>query len=127
MPLKANISKVPFPKKLQQSHHNTPQSDKRSVPAEDPSREASADRYIYVRLNRLEISCCTDVEGANGFSAQVISLFLATDTPWSDSLNVDLFVEDMVNAKTKFCSRLSVSSVLVWACTSLITLLSNLS
>ena len=67
------------------------------------------------RLLRLEISNWTDVMVTNEQAARAISVYLETDHPILGLFDADLFLEDLVNTRPNFCSRLLVSSLLSFA------------
>lgn len=83
-----------------------------------PQPETSC-HYIDARLNRIRIRAWTDVPIEDDFTARVISLYLKNDTPWWAYFDVDLFLEDLANSGTRFCSPLLVNSLLAFACVSI--------
>lgn len=70
------------------------------------------------RLARLDIRRWTNVHIRNDYAAMVISLYLETDHSILGFFDADLFVDDLVNLGTRFCSPLLVNSLLFWACVS---------
>jgi hypothetical protein len=79
----------------------------------------SSGHYIDGRLNHVHIRAWTDVPIQNDFAARVISLYLMNDAPWWVYFNIDLFLEDLANGGTRFCSSLLVNSLLSFACVSI--------
>lgn len=70
------------------------------------------------RLAHLNIRFWTEVSIPNSFAARVISLYLETDHPLLAAFDPELFVGDLVNCKSQFCSKFLVSTVLYWGCVS---------
>ncbi|KAH8725348.1 hypothetical protein GQ44DRAFT_759712 [Phaeosphaeriaceae sp. PMI808] len=78
--------------------------------------QESPSQYADARLSRIDMKCWTNVAISDDLAAQALNLYLINDTPWLAYFNIDLFLEDLVNCQTRFCSRLLVNSVLAWAC-----------
>ncbi|KAI5868169.1 hypothetical protein GGS23DRAFT_602066 [Durotheca rogersii] len=68
------------------------------------------------RLKDLDIQKWTAVPIANELAATLISLHLEVENPWCPLFDADLFLEDCLQGRTHFCSRLLVSALLSWAC-----------
>ncbi|KAI1075383.1 hypothetical protein F5B20DRAFT_387400 [Whalleya microplaca] len=68
------------------------------------------------RLERINIQKWTNVPIANDLAARLISLYLEIDHPWCPVFDADLFLDDCLQEKTRFCSRVLVSALLSWAC-----------
>lgn len=71
--------------------------------------------YADPRLRRLDISHWTQVEVSDSWTAQALSLYLVTDHAVATLIDADLFIRDLVEKQTVFCSRLLVSSLMFWA------------
>ena len=71
--------------------------------------------HIDSRLWRLDISRWTQVHTPHGWAAQAISLYLATDHAVATLIDANLFLKDMIDGRTDFCSPLLVSSLMFWA------------
>ena len=98
---------VPHSKQLHTINPNAVSSSK-------APREFSV--YIDSRLARVEIRRWTNVAITNHLAADAISLYLKIHQPWWGLLDVDLFVDDLLSGRTKFCSQLLVNALLAWAC-----------
>ncbi|KAM0556847.1 hypothetical protein ACHAPJ_005519 [Fusarium lateritium] len=86
------------------------------VPALDPCDE---------RLEELDMSFWTAVPIPSDLAAKIISLYLETDHPLLGAFDPDLFVNDMINCRTEYCSHLLVSTLMYWGCQMYNTLNSN--
>lgn len=71
---------------------------------------------IQERLQHINISDWTNVSISNEKAVRVLSLYSATDYQILPIFNWDLFLEDMVHGRTRFCSRALVCSLMGWAC-----------
>ncbi|KAG7415706.1 Nitrogen assimilation transcription factor nit-4 [Fusarium oxysporum f. sp. rapae] len=67
------------------------------------------------RLHHIDISRWTNVAISNRFAAEAISLYLNINQPWWAFFDTDLFLDDLVNIQTNFCSRMLVNALLAWA------------
>ncbi|OJJ51804.1 hypothetical protein ASPZODRAFT_22227 [Penicilliopsis zonata CBS 506.65] len=76
-----------------------------------PSNHAYADP----RLTRLQIAAWTNVPMSNEFAANILSLFFINEHPVQGFFDADLFLDDLVALRTKYCSRLLVNSILAYA------------
>ncbi|KJZ73988.1 hypothetical protein HIM_06656 [Hirsutella minnesotensis 3608] len=72
--------------------------------------------YCDARLERLEIGYWTRVPISNALAASVLSLYLTRDHPVLPLFDTELFLADLVEQKTNFCSAFLVSSLLCLAC-----------
>ncbi|KAH8904140.1 hypothetical protein BR93DRAFT_169665 [Coniochaeta sp. PMI_546] len=72
--------------------------------------------YCDDRLLLLDISNWTSAPISNALAASLISLYLKIDHPTLGLFDGDLFLDDLVQNRVRYCSPLLVSSVLVWAC-----------
>lgn len=75
-------------------------------------------QYCDTRLNNLQISNWTTVQVSNEFAAQVLSLYLTRDHPCMPFFDSELFLDDLVNQKTRYCSSFLVNAVLCLGCVS---------
>ncbi|WKT46863.1 hypothetical protein QSH57_011737 [Fusarium oxysporum f. sp. vasinfectum] len=101
-------------------HDNTSSTirDKIVQPQDVISRASfGADNGIPIdpRLHRVDISHWTTVTISNQFAAEAISLYLNMNQPWWAFFDTDLFLDDLVNVETNFCSRMLVNALLAWA------------
>ncbi|KUI52891.1 Nitrogen assimilation transcription factor nit-4 [Cytospora mali] len=68
------------------------------------------------RLNHIEIRNWTQVAIPNELASRLISFYLTTDHPILGLFDADLFLRDLVDHKTDFCSPLLLDAVLCFAC-----------
>jgi hypothetical protein len=54
----------------------------------------------------------------NDLAGRLIGFYLETDHAVLGHFDADLFVEDLVQFRSEFCSSLLVNSLLLWACVS---------
>ena len=71
--------------------------------------------YCDERLAMLDMSMWTTVPIANDLAAAAISLYLQTDHPLLGFFDADVFLEDFLAGRSRYCSTLLVSSLLFWA------------
>ncbi|KAH7207282.1 hypothetical protein DER44DRAFT_810862 [Fusarium oxysporum] len=93
-------------------------ADKIVQPQDGISRGSfSADNGIPIdpRLHHVDISHWTTVTISNQFAVEVISLYLNMNQPWWAFFDNDMFLDDLVNVETNFCSRMLVNALLAWA------------
>jgi hypothetical protein len=76
----------------------------------------STHNYVDDRLARFEIRRWTTVPITNRFAAEAMSLFFATDQAFLGFFDTDLFLDDLVDGRDRFCSPLLVNSLLAWSC-----------
>ncbi|KAB5585145.1 hypothetical protein GE09DRAFT_17115 [Coniochaeta sp. 2T2.1] len=93
---------------------NLGQSSRSSVLDIDPA--PSANDYCDPRLQQLSIAFWTTAPISNALAASLISLYLKVDHPTLGLFDGNLFVGDLISNRVRYCSRLLVSSILVWAC-----------
>ena len=74
--------------------------------------------YCDPRLLQLNINFWSSAPISNALAASLISLYLKIDHPTLGLFDGDLFVTDLVGNRSRYCSRLLVSAILVWACVS---------
>lgn len=72
------------------------------------------------RLEQLDIGFWTSVPLESSLASRAISLYLVTDHPLLGIFEPSLFVSDLVNHRTDFCSPALVNALLYWACVSLV-------
>lgn len=70
------------------------------------------------RLRHIDISKWTDVPISNDLAVRVVSHYLDVDHPVLPLFDADLFLNDLVQQRSDFCSRLLVSALICWACVS---------
>ena len=71
--------------------------------------------YCDERLAMLDMSMWTTVPIPNDLAAAAISLYLQTDHPLLGFFDADVFLEDLLAGRSRYCSTLLVSSLLFWA------------
>ena len=71
--------------------------------------------YCDARLAMLDMSMWTTVPIPNDLAAAAISLYLQTDHPLLGFFDADVFLEDLLEGRSRYCSTLLVSSLLFWA------------
>ena len=71
--------------------------------------------YCDERLAILDMSMWTIIPIPNDLAAAAISLYLETDHPLLGFFDADVFLEDLLAGRSRYCSTLLVSSVLFWA------------
>jgi hypothetical protein len=69
-------------------------------------------------LLKVDIKCWTELPIPNDVAIRVIALYLNNDYPVLPVFNADLFLRDLSQNRSYFCSRLLVSALLGWACVS---------
>ncbi|KAF5709501.1 conidial development fluffy [Fusarium mundagurra] len=67
------------------------------------------------RLHHVDISRWTSIPISNQFAAEAIALYLNMNQPWWAFFDTDLFLDDLVNVETNFCSSMLVNALLAWA------------
>lgn len=70
------------------------------------------------RLRHLQLEYWSRVPMSNEYAAIVISSWLETDHAFLGLFDADLFLEDLINRRLRFCSSFLVSSLLCLACVS---------
>ena len=70
--------------------------------------------YCDARLAMLDMSMWTTVPIPNDLAAAAISLYLQTDHPLLGFFDADVFLEDLLKGRPRYCSTLLVSSLLFW-------------
>ncbi|WZH42163.1 Zn2-C6 fungal-type domain-containing protein [Fusarium acuminatum] len=68
------------------------------------------------RLGKLNISFWTTVPIPSDLAAKVISLYLETDQPLLGTFDPDLFMNDLINCETRYCSAFLLSTIMYWGC-----------
>ncbi|KXS95895.1 hypothetical protein AC578_2640 [Pseudocercospora eumusae] len=74
------------------------------------------------RLQHLRIHHWTAVQIPDHLAAHMISWYLRNDHPIFGFFCADLFVRDLVSYRERYCSKLLVHVVLLWACSSYATI-----
>lgn len=83
------------------------------IDSADPSSKTG---YCDPRLQAVRIDFWTNVEIDGDLATGLISLYLENDYPTTGLFDAGLFLDDLVNEGTTFCSPLLVNSILFWAC-----------
>lgn len=81
----------------------------------DVSTEALPARYADARLERIRIQYWTEIPIQDDLAARIINIYLVNETSWWGDFDVDLFLDDLINFRTRFCSRLLVHALLAWS------------
>lgn len=81
----------------------------------DVSTEALPARYADARLERIRIQYWTEIPIQDDVAARIINIYLVNETSWWGDFDVDLFLDDLINFRTRFCSRLLVHALLAWS------------
>ncbi|KAG8671404.1 hypothetical protein FPOAC2_04740 [Fusarium poae] len=68
------------------------------------------------RLKKLNIGFWTSVPIPSSLAAKVVSLYLETDHPLLGPFDPDMFLADLVECKTNYCSGMLVSAIMYWGC-----------
>lgn len=68
------------------------------------------------RLAELDMSFWTTVPIPNDLAAKVLALYLETDHPLLGTFDPDLFLDDLVNRRSRYCSGVLVSALMYWGC-----------
>ncbi|KAK5999162.1 Notoamide biosynthesis transcriptional activator notL'-like protein [Cladobotryum mycophilum] len=101
------------------------ESQHSSSPPPDDSRYAGMDVSVVPaeakakpdpRLKNLNMKNWTDVPISNDLAAQIISFYLEMDYPVLPMFEAGLFIDNLINNRQYFCSRLLVASLMSWAC-----------
>jgi hypothetical protein len=74
--------------------------------------------FCHLRLQGLNISRWTNVSIGNGFAARVIKLYLETDHPLLGIFDPYLFIDDLVDGGTNYCSSFLVNTLMFLGCVS---------
>jgi hypothetical protein len=72
-------------------------------------------KYCDERLAMLDMSMWTTVPISNDLAAAAISLYLQIDHPLLGFFDADVFLEDLLAGRPRYCSTLLVSALLFWA------------
>lgn len=70
------------------------------------------------RLMNVDIRSWSSVAIPNDLAGRLIGFYLEMDHAVLGHFDADLFVEDLTQFRTEFCSSLLVNSLLLWACVS---------
>lgn len=79
---------------------------------------------VDARLLHIDISRWTTIPVSNQFAAEAIALYLQMNQPWWAFFDTDLFLDDLINGQTNFCSTMLVNAILAWSAVSICTDLS---
>lgn len=81
------------------------------LPRIEPSQ---TNKYCDPLLSQLNISYWTKVDITNEYAASLISLFLEREHPFTGFFDADLFLQDLVRCRSRFCSAFLVNSILYY-------------
>ncbi|KAI1116659.1 hypothetical protein F5Y14DRAFT_406146 [Nemania sp. NC0429] len=73
-------------------------------------------QYCDERLAYLQADFWADVAVSNDFTARAISLYMHTDHPLLGLFDTELFITDLVERQTRFCSRFLFHALMYLAC-----------
>lgn len=90
-----------------------------SASIENERREENGATLCDSRLKHLKIGYWTPVPIGDALASRAISLYMETDHPLLGFFEPSLFIADLVDHKTDFCSAALVNALLYWACVSL--------
>ena len=90
----------------------------RTLAGAPTSRPATPRSYVDKRLHHLQIGYWTSVPIRDEIAAIAISTYLEIDHPSHALFDTDLFLDDLINQNTTFCSAFLVTSLLSHACVS---------
>ncbi|KAI1259243.1 hypothetical protein F5Y18DRAFT_314482 [Xylariaceae sp. FL1019] len=68
------------------------------------------------RLRTLPIDFWTDLDISRDLAANVLSLYITTDHPLLGLFNAQLLIDDLVEPRTKFCSRFLFHAIMYLGC-----------
>ncbi|UPK90465.1 hypothetical protein LCI18_001400 [Fusarium solani-melongenae] len=68
------------------------------------------------RLAKLDMSFWTAVPIPNDLAAKVLLLYLETDHPLLGTFDPDLFLDDLANCRSRYCTSALVSALMYWGC-----------
>lgn len=105
---------------LKEQSYNPYMADLHKVSS--PSRPPE---HVDSRLKFLDISHWSRVPVSSNWAAQAISLYLTTDHAVATLVDIDLFLRDLVEKRTEFCSPLLLSSLMFWASVSMLWYISR--
>lgn len=106
----------------------TTSCDRRLYLSRQPSSvegPVTAPQYCDSRLNHLDIGYWTRISITNEFAASVLSYYFESDHPIYACVDVDLFINDLVELRLRHCSAFLVSALMAFACVSLATSVKN--
>lgn len=72
------------------------------------------------RIECGDVQAWCSVRVPDDMANRLIAFYLEIDHPILGQFDPELFIEDMLDLRTDFCSRLLVTSVLLWACVRLL-------
>ena len=82
----------------------------------DPKSLSKPEVYYDSRLSLLDIGFWSNIQITNELAVTLLSLYLETDHLTLGFFDLELFLIDLVENRTRYCSRLLVSSILSWSC-----------
>ncbi|KEY69914.1 hypothetical protein S7711_09014 [Stachybotrys chartarum IBT 7711] len=111
-------AQIPLASQSQTFDSDNPLSTRNSTgTANTPTsiQQPPAESYWALRLREAHFSDWTDVPITNDEAIRVASLYLEIDHPLLGLFDADLFVQDLVSGRSRFCSRFLVEAFLSWA------------
>ncbi|KAI1747898.1 hypothetical protein F4782DRAFT_543213 [Xylaria castorea] len=87
-----------------------------AIPSGSTESIEQPDDYYDERLKYLQVDFWTSIRVSNDFAARVISLYMRTDHPLLGLFNSSLFITDLVNNQTDYCSRFLFHALMHLGC-----------
>ncbi|CAK7210663.1 hypothetical protein SBRCBS47491_000851 [Sporothrix bragantina] len=81
-----------------------------------PRTPPNKSRFIDDRLQLVQIEYWTSVPISNSAAASILSFYLEYDHTLFNTFDADLFLSDLVECRSDFCSAFLVNSILFFAC-----------
>ncbi|KAI1313725.1 hypothetical protein F5Y03DRAFT_106137 [Xylaria venustula] len=85
-------------------------------PSEYPDSQEQSGKYCDERLQYLNVGFWTDMRLSNDLAAKIISIYIKTDHPLLGLFDTHLFITDLVNQRTRYCSRFLFHAVMYLGC-----------
>ncbi|KAI0805335.1 hypothetical protein GGR55DRAFT_690676 [Xylaria sp. FL0064] len=86
------------------------------APSEYPEAQGHPVEYCDEGLQYLQVSFWTDMKISNDFAARVISIYIKTDHPLLGLFDTRLFINDLINQRTNYCSKFLFHAVMYLGC-----------
>ncbi|KAI1349833.1 hypothetical protein F5Y01DRAFT_287708 [Xylaria sp. FL0043] len=86
------------------------------TPSEYPESQGHSVEYCDKGLQYLQVSFWTDMKISNDFAARVISMYIKTDHPLLGLFDTRLFISDLINQRTNYCSKFLFHAVMYLGC-----------
>ncbi|KAL1905528.1 hypothetical protein Sste5344_008753 [Sporothrix stenoceras] len=110
----SSFSTTPTPSASVGIDSDTPFAASPTPQTSTPRRKSR--RYIDDRLQLVQIEYWTSVIISNEMAASILSFYLEYDHTLFNIFDTDLFLTDLVECRSDFCSAFLVSSILFFAC-----------